>query len=91
MNQGELVRFLARKLNLTQAETVEAVKAVIEKMTDELTKGDRVYIRGFGSLRKEKRKAKRTRDITTGKMTTIPERETIEFTPSRTLLKKINR
>ena len=91
MNKADLVRILANKLNRTKAETREAIETLTDEMTTALQKGDRVYLRGFGSLKKETRKARRVRNVETGKMITIPERDTVDFTPFPILLRKIKK
>jgi nucleoid DNA-binding protein len=91
VNQGELVDLLADEMNRTKAEARETLDVILEAMTADLKKGERVYIRGFGSLRKEKRKARRVRNVQTGKMITIPETETVEFAPSPALVEKMKK
>lgn len=89
MNQKELTAAIAKKFFLTKTDSNEIIKFAIEKITADLKKGERFYLRGFGSFTKEKRAAKKVRHPKTGKIITIPKRLTVEFTPSNSLLKKI--
>lgn len=89
MNQGDLIREFSKTLFLTYTETKEAFDLALVKIIKDLTKGKRIYIRGFGSLHKIKRKKRKIRSIKTGRITTIPEHYSVEFRPSPALLKKI--
>jgi len=89
MNEGQLIRAIAKRFFLTQAETREIIKFILSRITEDLKKGERAYFRGFGSFTKEKRSSKRVRHPKTGKIITIPERTTVDFEPSKFLLKQI--
>lgn len=89
MNQGELTLAIAKRFFLTQTESQEIIKFILRKITEDLKKGKRVYIRGFGSFTKEKRKSKKVRHPKTGKIITIPERITVAFDPSEHLLRDV--
>ncbi len=89
MNQGELALAISKRFFLTKTESREIIKFIIDKITDELKKGERFYLRGFGSFIKEKRSSKRVRHPKTGKIITIPERTTVDFIPSKLFLKKV--
>lgn len=89
MNETEIIKKIAKELFLTQAEVKETLDYIINEFARELKKGDRIYIRNFGSLHKVKRKKKRVRNIDNGRMTTIPANYTVKFKPAPALLKKI--
>ena len=89
MNETEIVRTIAKYLFLTNTEVKETSDYMFDVFSDELKKGERIYIRNFGSLQKIKRKKKRVRNINTGKMITIQEHYSVEFRPAPALLKKI--
>ena len=50
MNKLELIQTLKEKCNLTKQEADEVVKIFFSELTEALTKGDRVEIRGFCSF-----------------------------------------
>lgn len=87
MNQKDLTLAIAKRFFLTQTESQEIIKFIIREITEDLKKGKRIYIRNFGSFTKEKRKSKKVRHPKTGKIITIPERITVDFDPSKSLLK----
>ena len=89
MTQTELIKKVAARFFLTQPEVKEIIKYFLEQITNELQKGDRVYLRGFGSFSTKTRKSKKVRHPKTKKMFTIPEHKDIDFTPSKKLLKSL--
>ncbi len=89
MNLGDLIRYFSKSLFVTYTETRETFDIALVKVIKDLKKGKRIYIRGFGALHKIKRKKRKIRSIKTGRITTIPERYSVEFRPSPALLKKI--
>lgn len=89
MNQQELTLGIAKRFFLTQVESREIIKFILTEITKDLKKGERTYLRGFGSFSKEKRSSKKVRHPKTGKIITIPARITVDFSPSKRLLKKI--
>ena len=89
MNQGELTLAISRRFFLTQVESGEIIKFILSRITEDLRKGERAYLRGFGSFAKEKRSSKKVRHPKTGKIITIPERTTVDFDPSSELLKNL--
>jgi nucleoid DNA-binding protein len=89
MNREEIVKAISGKFFLTEAETEEVIKFIVEKAAGRLKKGERIYIRNFGSLHKVRRKKRRVRNVDDGRMMTIPASYTVKFRPAPALLKKI--
>jgi nucleoid DNA-binding protein len=89
MNEQELTRAIAKKFFLTLRESREVIDFIISKIIDSLSQSKRSYFRGFGSFTKKKYKSKKVRHPKTGKLITIPERTTVDFSPSKDLLQKI--
>jgi DNA-binding protein HU-beta len=89
MNQGELTLAISKRFFLTQTEAGEIIKFILAEMTEDLKKGERISLRGFGSFIKEKRSSRKVRHPKTGKIITIPERTTVDFDPSQELLKNL--
>ena len=90
MNQGELTLAISKRFFLTQVESGEIIKFILSRITEDLKKGERISLRGFGSFNKEKRSSRKVRHPKTGKIITIPERTTVDFNPSKSLIKKIS-
>ncbi|MBL7131260.1 MAG: HU family DNA-binding protein [Candidatus Omnitrophica bacterium] len=90
MNQGDLTLAIAKRFFLTQVESREIIKFILAEITKDLKKGERISLRGFGSFTKEKRSSRKVRHPKTGKIITIPERITVDFDPSKLLLKNLH-
>lgn len=89
MNEGDLTLAVSKRFFLTRVEAGEIIRFILSKTTEDLTKGKRVYFRGFGSFIKEMRSSKKVRHPKTGQIITIPERITIDFNPSGKLINAI--
>jgi integration host factor subunit beta len=50
MNKSGLIEALSKKLDLTEKKAIDVVNLVFKGFTDELRKGGRIEIRGFGSF-----------------------------------------
>ena len=50
MNKSGLIETLSRKENLTEKKAIDVVSLVFKGFTEELKKGGRIEIRGFGSF-----------------------------------------
>ncbi len=89
MNQGELTLAVSKRFFLTQTEAGEIIKFILAEITEDLKKGERISLRGFGSFNKEKRSSRKVRHPETGKIITIPERITVDFNPSESLVQNL--
>ena len=72
MNKTELIAAVAEKANLSKKDAEAAVSAVLDAVTDELVKGGKVQLIGFGSFEVRERAAKQGRNPKTGEATQIP-------------------
>ncbi|MFH1309532.1 MAG: HU family DNA-binding protein [Candidatus Omnitrophota bacterium] len=89
MNQKELTLAVSKRFFLTQAEAGEIIKFILAEITEDLKKGERISLRGFGSFNKEKRSSRKVRHPKTGKIITIPVRITVDFNPSESLIQNV--
>ena len=76
MNKTELVAAVAEKADLSKKEADAAVKAFIDSVAEELKKGEKVQLVGFGTFEVSERAARQGRNPQTG--------ETIEIAASKT-------
>lgn len=72
MNKTELIAAVAEKANLSKKDAEAAVSAVLDAVTDELVKGGKVQLIGFGSFEVRDRAAKQGRNPKTGEAMQIP-------------------
>ncbi|WP_446007942.1 HU family DNA-binding protein [Candidatus Electrothrix sp.] len=86
MLKRELVSEVTEQLDgYYKQDIAQAVDIILENITQALTEGRRVEIRGFGSFSVRTRKPRTTKNPKTGKMMDIPARKTLHFTMSKSL------
>ena len=66
MNKAELVAAIAEKTELSKKDSEKALKAFIDVVTEELKKGEKVQLVGFGTFETSKRAAREGRNPQTG-------------------------
>jgi integration host factor subunit beta len=67
MNKSDLINVLAEKKNLTEKKAMDIVNLLFDGFTNELKKGGRIEVRGFGSFSVRQYKAYKGRDPKLGK------------------------
>ena len=72
MNKTELIAAMADQAELSKKDAEAAVSAVLDAVTDELVKGGKVQLIGFGSFEVRERAAKQGRNPKTGEAMQIP-------------------
>ena len=75
MNKTELVAAMAEQTNLSKKDAEAALKAFIDVVSEELKKGEKVQLVGFGTFEVSERAAREGRNPQTG--------ETMEIKASR--------
>ena len=91
INKKELIEKISRSQDQLPHRDIElAVKTVIECMTQALSSGKRIEIRGFGSFSLRYRKPRVGRNPKSGMSVTINERYVPHFKPGKNLKKRVN-
>ncbi len=91
MVKSELVRILSDKLPEIQTRDVElAVNSMLEQINVALENGERIEIRGFGSLNLHHQPARLTRNPRTGETVNLPAKVRLHFKPGKELRVRIN-
>ncbi len=90
MNKAELIEEVAGQTGLTKRTSGKAVDAVVSAISDCLTRGEKVTLVGFGTLRVTKKKARVGRNPQTGESINIPAKKVPKFVPSKNLKNKVN-
>ena len=70
MNKTELVAAMAEQTNLSKKDAEAALKAFIDVVSEELKKGEKVQLVGFGTFEVSERAAREGRNPQTGKTMT---------------------
>jgi len=91
MKRSDIVRTIQVQFKrLNQADADAMLNTIINEMHDTLAAGERVEIRGFGTLRSRLHAPKATTHPRTGKPLRLPARRNVHFRPSPELTKKMN-
>ena len=91
MNKGELVTAISEKTNTTKKIAEEFLNAFIEVVTEELKKGDKVQLVGFGSFEVRKRAARKGRNPQTKEEIKIPASTVPAFKAGKALKDVVNK
>ena len=86
MLKGDVIEQICRDMNvLMKKDITQSVDIILETMIEALANGQRVEIRGFGSFSTRLRQPKTTINPKTGTVMSIPLRNTLHFTMSKSL------
>lgn len=72
MNKGELVAKISEDLDMTQKQVDEVVSALLEEVKNQVAKGEKITLTGFGTFQKRDRKGRIGRNPRTGEEIKIP-------------------
>ena len=90
MNKTELVAAMAEKAELSKKDAESALKAFIDVVSDELTKGGKVQLVGFGTFEVAERAAREGINPLTKKPMSIPASKAPKFKAGRGLKDAVN-
>lgn len=85
INKSELTKEVAAKAKLKQNVAEKVIDALIGSIKDNLAKGEKVQIIGFGSFEVRNRAARKGRNPQTGETLTIPATKVPAFKPGKAL------
>jgi integration host factor subunit beta len=91
MTKSELIEILSRRQAHLKADDVDlAVKNLLEMMSNALTEGERIEIRGFGSFSLHFRPPRLGRNPKTGDSVALPGKHVPHFKPGKELRDRVN-
>ena len=92
MTKSDLIEAIAREQgHLAQKDVELAVKCILEQMSDALSTGDRIEIRGFGSFSLHFRPPRMGRNPKTGEKTLVAPKRLPFFKPGKELKERVNK
>ncbi len=91
MNRVELVEAIAGVTGISKKDTDATVKAFVEVVTKELTKGGSVQLVGFGTFEVTKRSARTGRNPATGEQIKIKASKSPKFKAGMALKNAVNK
>ncbi len=90
MHKTELVEAVAETAQLTKAQANEAVTAILDEITNALSRNETISLVGFGSFSCRDRAERTGRNPTTGETIQIPASTSVGFKPGKALKDSIN-
>lgn len=91
MNKTELIAAVAEKAEISKKDAEKAVKAFTDAVAEELAKGGKVQLVGFGNFEVSERPAREGRNPRTGETMTIAASKTPKFKTGKALKDEINK
>lgn len=85
MNKTELVNAIADKSGLSKVDSKKALEAFIESVTEEVRKGDKVALVGFGTFSVTQKSARKGINPRTKQTISIPAKKSLKFKPGAEL------
>ena len=85
MTKAELVEKVANEINLTKKQTEVVVNTVFQSITESLSQGNKVELRGFGSFRIRDRNARVGRNPKSGAKVEVPAKRVPFFKAGKAL------
>jgi integration host factor subunit beta len=91
MNKSDLVQFISEQIKtLSKKEVDLIVDTIFNKMTESLSRGERIEIRGFGSFEVRVRDARQGRNPKSGQKVYVNTRRVPFFKVGKELKERIN-
>ena len=90
MNKTELVAAMAEQTNLSKKDAEAALKAFIDVVSEELKKGEKVQLVGFGTFEVSERASREGRNPQTGETMEIKASKTPKFKAGKALKDMMN-
>ena len=89
MTRRELIKEIAARTGLSQADAGAALEATLQAIEAALTRGEEITLRGLGHFYLKYRKSRKGQNIRAKKTIIIPPHLTIAFQPSKKILTAI--
>jgi integration host factor subunit beta len=91
MTKSELIELIAsRQIQLSAKDVELAVKTILEHMSQTLSTGERIEIRGFGSFSLHYREPRKGRNPKTGDAVQLTGKYVPHFKPGKELRERVN-
>jgi DNA-binding protein HU-beta len=89
MTRRELIEEVIVRTGLSRADAAAAVQALVGAVTEALSRGEEVTLRGLGRFYPRYRKSRKGQHIKAKKVVIIPARVSLSFRPSASINKKL--
>lgn len=89
MTKKDIIEIVAKKANLTNKASRDAVQTFLNTIRDSLKRGEKVVLTGFGTFSVRSRVQRVGRNPKTGERITLQARKAPGFTPGKTFKKAV--
>ena len=91
MNKTELVAAMAEQTQLSKKDAEAALKAFIDVVSEEMKKGEKVQLVGFGTFEVSERAARTCRNPRTGEAINVDACKAVSFKVGKDLKETVNK
>ena len=91
MTKADVVAEIAEETGIEKVAVQETIEAFMKSVKNSITKGENVYLRGFGSFIVKERAEKIGRNISAKEPIVIPAHNIPAFKPSKTFVEAVKR
>lgn len=91
MTKAELVKQISDATGIEKSAAMAVVEAFMETVKDSISKGEAVYLRGFGTFDIKHRAAKAARNITRNTTIIVPEHDIPSFKPCKEFMANVKK
>ena len=89
MRKSDLINNISEKTGIPKVDVLVTVETLIKEIKENISHGENIYIRGFGSFITKKRAAKIGRNIKKNIAVHIPEHYIPAFKPSKEFVNEV--
>ncbi len=90
VNRSDIINSVSRANNLNYSDIEFSIKKLIDFMSSNLYRGERIEIRGFGTFCLHTHRSRIARNPKTGEKIALERRNTVHFKPSKELKSRVN-
>lgn len=91
MTKAEIVNEIARATGFERADVLTTVEKFMDVVKENVSKGENVYLRGFGSFITKTRAEKTARNISQNTTLIIPEHKIPAFKPAQVFMDEVRK
>ena len=91
MTKAEIVNQISETTGVEKVAVQAVVEAMMKNVKDSLSKGENVYLRGFGSFIIKKRAEKKGRNISKNTTIVIPAHNIPSFKPAKVFMEQVKK
>jgi DNA-binding protein HU-beta len=89
MRKSDLINNISDKTGIPKVDVLVTIETMLKEIKENISKGENIYIRGFGSFITKKRAAKIGRNIKKNVAVQIPEHYIPAFKPSKEFVNEV--